>query len=73
MYLVYLVYLVYLLFLLYLVYLMYLVSLVSWCYTGWFYIYWTSLNLAMFKSLHKIPYSNLFSRILPLGLEPSQI
>ena len=24
---------------------------------------WSSLNLAMFKSLYKIPYSNIFSRI----------
>merc|ERR1719319_2223129 len=28
---------------------------------------WSSLNLAMFKSLYKIPYSNFFSKILLLG------
>ena len=34
---------------------------------------WSPLNLAMFKSLYKIPYSNFFSRILLLGLEHSLI
>ena len=34
---------------------------------------WSSLNLAMFKSLYKIPYSNFFSWILLLGLEHSLI
>ena len=32
---------------------------------------WSSLNLAMFKSLYKIPY--FFSRLLLLGLEHSLI
>ena len=30
--------------------------------TGCFF-YWSPLNLAMFKSLYKIPYSNFFSLI----------